>query len=49
MPATIASGTFTLETMQTTMDAIPMIEPWEKSRPPMVMMKNTPVAAISVT
>ena len=49
MPARIASGTFTFETMQTTIEVMPMIEPCEKSRPPIVMMKKTPVAAMSVT
>ena len=39
----------TFETMQTTMDAMPRIEPWEKSSPPIVMMKKTPVEAIMVT
>ena len=49
IPATIASGMLVLETMQTTIDAIPRMEPWEKSRPPIVMIKNTPVAEIIVT
>ena len=49
MPPTMASGMLVLESMQTTMEAMPRMEPWEKSSPPMVMMKNTPVAAIMVT
>ena len=31
------------------MDAIPKIDPCEKSRPPIVIIKKTPVAAIIVT
>ena len=50
IPARTATGTgATLETMQTTIEAIPRIEPCEKSRPPIVMIKKTPVAAIMVT
>ena len=38
-----------LESIHTTIDAIPRIDPCEKSRPPIVIIKKTPVAAIIVT
>ncbi|MBR4993391.1 MAG: hypothetical protein IKY04_03990, partial [Lachnospiraceae bacterium] len=39
----------TIVKMYDSPDAIPMIEPWEKSKPPIDMIKNTPVAEIRTT
>ena len=49
IPPNIASGMLTFESIQTTMEEIPRIEPCEKSRPPIVIIKNTPIADIIVT
>jgi hypothetical protein len=37
------------ESIHTTIEEIPRMDPWEKSRPPIVIMKKTPIAAIIVT
>ena len=46
MPPRMASGRLICESAQKTAQETPSMEPWEKSRHPMVMISHTPQAAI---
>ena len=49
MPPRMATPMPCGERRQITMEEMPKIEPCEKSNPPIVMMKKTPIAAIITT